>query len=333
MLEYQITTARHRTAWLEAGPKDGPLMVFVHGWPEFGLVWRAQVERFATSGFRCVAPDMRGYGGSSAPTAISAYALREVVADMLELHGALGGSPAIWIGHDWGSPVVWAMASHHRERCRAAVNLCVPYLARGFALPNLLPLVDRALYPEAVYPAGQWDYWLYYRERFGAAARASEADVERVVASFYRRASPIHIGKPALLAATRARGGLFSASPLRRTPIEDSSLPPSDFARFVETFSRTGFAGPNAWYMQDAANLAYAAEAAEFGRLDLPVLFLHGAWDTVCDTVRSRLAEPMREDCADLTETTIEAGHNLMLEQPDATNDAIEDWLGRKGLH
>ena len=55
-----VETARHRTAYLEAGPAEGPLMIFVHGWPGLGLIWRRQLEHFAAAGWRCVAPDMRG---------------------------------------------------------------------------------------------------------------------------------------------------------------------------------------------------------------------------------------------------------------------------------
>jgi pimeloyl-ACP methyl ester carboxylesterase len=93
-------------------------MIFVHDWPEIGLMWRAQVEAFAPEGWRCVAPDMRGYGGSSAPTASEAYILNEIVDDMVELHDHLGARPAIWVGHDLGSPVVGALAAHHAARSR-----------------------------------------------------------------------------------------------------------------------------------------------------------------------------------------------------------------------
>ena len=109
---------------------------------------------------------------------------------MLELHDALGTAPAVWVGHDWGSPVVWAMASHHAGRCLGAINLCVPYLARGFALATLLPLVDRALYPAETYPVGQWDYWLFYREHFGRAAGDFEAHIAGTIAALYRASSP-----------------------------------------------------------------------------------------------------------------------------------------------
>ena len=329
----EIRTARHRTAWIEAGPADGPLMLLLHGWPELGLVWRAQIEHFAAAGWRCVAPDLRGYGGSSVPDSTAAYAVRELVADMVELHEVLGGQPALWIGHDWGSAVAWAMASHHPARCRGVVSLCVPYLARGLALPTLVPLVDRALYPPDRYPVGQWDYWLFYREHFARAARDFEADVEATIAALFRAAPPAAAGTPAFSADLRAQGGWFGASGRApASPRDETVLGLADFEEMVAAFRSTGFSGADAWYMNDAANLAYAAEAPDFGRLTLPALFLHAERDVVCDTVHGRLAEPMREDCADLTEITIDAGHMLMLERPEAVNRAIAAWCaGRLG--
>jgi hypothetical protein len=60
-------------------------MIFLHGWRELGLIWRSQIRHFATKGWRCVAPDMCGYGRSSRPLSISAYCVRELVADMVKL--------------------------------------------------------------------------------------------------------------------------------------------------------------------------------------------------------------------------------------------------------
>ena len=273
---------------------------------------------------------MRGYGGSSVPTEIAAYAVRELVGDMVGLHEALGGAPAVWVGHDWGSPVAWAMASHHADRCHAVISLCVPYFAHGFALPNLVPLVDRTLYPADRYEVGQWDYWLFYREHFAQAARTFEADVAATLGLLYRTAPPHEPSTPAFTASIRAQGGWFGPADRASSLSRDAALlTDDDFTSLVEAFRSTGFSGPDAWYMNDAANLAYAADAPNFGRLTLPVLFLHAARDAVCETKRGRLAMPMREDCADLTEVTIEAGHALMLEQPDIVNAAIETWLAR----
>lgn len=104
LASHNFRSPRHTTHYCEVGPADGPLMIFLHGWPQIGLIWRAQIEAFASEGWRCVAPDMRGYGSSSAPTASNDYALEELVGDMVELHDHLGARPAIWVGHDWGSP-------------------------------------------------------------------------------------------------------------------------------------------------------------------------------------------------------------------------------------
>ena len=73
-----VETLRHRTAYIESGPATGPLMIFLHGFPELGIVWKAQMAHFAKAGWRCVAPDMRGYGGSSAPATVAAYTVREI---------------------------------------------------------------------------------------------------------------------------------------------------------------------------------------------------------------------------------------------------------------
>ena len=92
-----FSTARQTTHYIESGPVDGPVMIFLHGWPSIGLMWHAQMDAFAADGWHCVAPDLRGYGGSFAPAANDVYTIKEVVADMAELHDHLGGKPAIWV--------------------------------------------------------------------------------------------------------------------------------------------------------------------------------------------------------------------------------------------
>ena len=167
----EFRTARHTTSYLESGPADGPLLMFVHGWPALGLMWRHQLAHFAGLGYRCVAPDMRGYGASSVPPHREDYAVEEIEQDMVELLAGLGAERAIWVGHDWGSIIVWSIAGHHPELCRAVVSLCVPYFSEGFAPQTRIPLVDRTIYPEEKYPAGQWDYQLFYEDHFDAVAK------------------------------------------------------------------------------------------------------------------------------------------------------------------
>ncbi|MFD0492823.1 alpha/beta hydrolase [Streptomyces rhizosphaericus] len=113
-------------------------MIFLHGRPGIGLIWRAQMDPFAADGRHRVAPDLRGYGGSSPPAANDAYTIKEVVADMAKFHNHLGGKTAIWVGHDWGSITVGALAAHEPDRCRGVVLTSWAYFPDANSLPTLV---------------------------------------------------------------------------------------------------------------------------------------------------------------------------------------------------
>ena len=132
---------RHISFYLACGMPEATPIIFLHGWPELSVSWRHQLPAFGNLGFRALAPDMRGYGRSSIYTRHQDYALEQVVADMIELLDAIGVERAIWVGHDWGSPVVWSIAQHHPERCHGVVSLCVPYIPEGFAPRNYYSFV------------------------------------------------------------------------------------------------------------------------------------------------------------------------------------------------
>ena len=329
--EHVLKTDRHTTAYLACGSAGASLLIFVHGWPELAISWRHQLPVFAELGFRCIAPDMRGYGRSAVYPTHDAYALMHAAADMIDLLDALGGGKAVWVGHDWGSPVVWGIASHFPDRCHGVANLCVPYFAKSFGPGSVLSLINRDLYPEDEYPAGQWEYQAFYRENFARAQAVFEANVGNTVKALFRKGSASALGKPSRTALVRNDGGWFGgAEQAPEVPVDADVLTESDLAAYAAALTRNGFFGPNSWYMNHEANARWAALAVNGGRLDMPVLFLHGAYDTTCDTMNSRLAEPMRGDCADLTEVVIQSGHWMAQEQPVAVNAALARWLAVK---
>ena len=329
--EHIAKSSRHTTFYLSCGPASAPLIIFVHGWPELSLSWRHQLPCFASLGFRAIAPDMRGYGRSSIYGAHEDYRLEVIVEDMLELLGALGADKAVWVGHDWGSPVVWSLASHHPSHCYAVANLCVPYLPAGFSIDNLISLVDRAVYPASTYPAGQWDYQLFYEENFDKARAAFEADVSATIRALFRKANPDLKGQPARTAQVRRDGGWFGGSGKAPSlPRDDDVVSEQDLAVYVAALQRNGFFGPDSWYMNHARNAQYSKLAKAGGRLTLPVLFLHGRYDYICQTVDTRLAEPMRASCDDLTEAIVDSGHWMAQEKPAAVNSAIARWLATR---
>jgi len=333
LISHLFRTPRHTTHYLECGPADGSLMIFLHGWPELSLIWRAQMEVFAADGWRCIAPDMRGYGDSFKPAETTAYTNEQVVADMVELHDHLGGSPAIWIGHDWGSVIVGALVAHHPARSRGAVLVSVPYFPTANALPTLVPLVDRAIYSADEYPDGQWDYYRFYTTHFASAVADLDADKAASLASIYRRGNPASMGKVAANALVSRKGGRFGADN-RAPPTEpDPALwPDADFQALVQAFEAHGFRAPCSWYLNDDANVAYMQRAPNGGRIKQPVLFVNGDYDQMNSIEGNRLGNPMRAACADLTVTNLAGAHWLPVERKAELVQAIRDWLQSKSL-
>jgi pimeloyl-ACP methyl ester carboxylesterase len=329
ILENVAKSARHTTFFLSCGAADATPIVFLHGWPELAISWRAQLPAFAALGFRAVAPDMRGYGRSSVYPRHEDYALEEIVADMVQLLRALGVKKAIWVGHDWGSPVVWAIAQHHSDLCHGVANLCVPYQPEGFAVETVLPLADRTVYPADKFPAAQWDYQMFYRENFATAVAEFERDVGRTVRVLFRSGNPSGKGKPAPTAQVRANGSWFRGrTSAPDVPRDAALLSEEDERRYVAALERNGFFGPCSWYMNWKANLAYAGRAKAERRLRMPVLFLHADYDYICETLVSRLAEPMRAHCDNLTESMVASGHWMAQEKPVEVNAALAKWVG-----
>jgi pimeloyl-ACP methyl ester carboxylesterase len=331
VLEHVVKSPRHAKFFLSCGAAQATPIIFLHGWPELSISWREQLPVFAGLGFRAVAPDMRGYGRSSVYPRHDDYALEAIVADMIELIDGLGAEKAIWVGHDWGSPVVWSIAQHHPERCHGVANLCVPYQPEGFAVETTLPLADRNVYPADRFPAAQWDYQLFYRENFATARAGFESNVGATVRALFRSGNPSGKGKPAPTAFTRANGGWFrQGNTAPDVPRDTAVMSEEDERRYVAALERNGFFGPDSWYMNAKANLAYAERAKEGWRLTMPVLFLHAVHDYVCETIDSRLAEPMRASCENLTEATILSGHWMAQEKPIEVNAALAKWLGQQ---
>jgi pimeloyl-ACP methyl ester carboxylesterase len=328
----RLVTSRHQTAYWQAVPEGSSsyrgTIFLIHGWPERAISWRHQWPYLCALGYRVIAPDMRGYGDSSTYSEHKAFAVEQAVTDMIELQQHLGETRSLWVGHDWGSPVVWSLASHHPERCMAVANLCVPYLPGGFTLPQLVPLVDRVRYPLAEYPVGQWDYFLDHREHFERAVQVFEADIPATFKILFRRGKPFGNQQVARLSLTRSEGGWFGgAKQAPNIDIDSNVLDNECLQVYVDGILKNGFFGPNSWYLNDEANTAYAARAQHSRSINMPVLFLHARYDHTCETLQSNLCQPMRAACPHLVEAIIDSGHWMSQEKPSEVNQALAKWL------
>ncbi|MBD8531803.1 MULTISPECIES: alpha/beta fold hydrolase [unclassified Massilia] len=116
---------------------QGPAVVLLHGFPDTHVVWRKQVAPLVAAGYRVLAPDLRGYGGSDAPLAIDAYRLKHVCADVLAMLDALAIPRARIVGHDWGAVVGWLLCMRAPERIEQFAALSVGHPA-AFARAGIL---------------------------------------------------------------------------------------------------------------------------------------------------------------------------------------------------
>jgi epoxide hydrolase 4 len=158
-----------RLHYVEAG--EGPLVVLMHGFPEFWYSWRHQIPALAAAGFRVVAPDARGYNLSSKPAGVSSYAPRRLAGDVRDLIAERGASRAFLAGHDWGAAVAWIAAMAYPEAVERLAILNVPHPRRMLAgLRRPSRQLARSWYmfffqlpwlPERAVRAGDW--WSFRR--------------------------------------------------------------------------------------------------------------------------------------------------------------------------
>ncbi len=111
-----------------AGPVGAPLLVFLHGFPEAAFVWDGMLEHFA-SRYRCIAPNLRGYGLSSSPADAASYRVKHLVGDIRALIDQHGGRAAALIAHDWGGALAWGLAAQHPDSIKRLVIINSPHPA------------------------------------------------------------------------------------------------------------------------------------------------------------------------------------------------------------
>lgn len=127
MEHFHIPTNDIRLHVAQTGPESGPLLILLHGFPDFWYGWRRQIPVMAEAGFRVWAPDQRGYNRSEKPQGIAAYRIQELGADVLGLADAAGEETFFLVGHDWGAAVGWWLAEHRPDRVRRFVPINVPH--------------------------------------------------------------------------------------------------------------------------------------------------------------------------------------------------------------
>ena len=297
---------------LEAG--TGPLVLLIHGFPELGISWRAQVEALAAAGYHAVAPDMRGYGGTDKPAGAENYTALHLVGDMVDLVRALGATECVVVGHDWGAPIAWHCALTRPDLFRAVFALSVPLQPRR---PKGPPTAAMAALSKR---AGVGDLYI---ARFQPDDAHLEFDADPATA--LRKMFWSYDG--ATSDADQSTGFLPpGVSMLEQVP-DRATLPPwmspEHFADYVAAFTAGGFEGPVNWYR--AMDLNWSLTAFLQGRkIHPPALFIVGERDPVRHYSGAHEAG-MADWLTDLRDRTVipGAGHWIQQERPDAVNAAL----------
>jgi soluble epoxide hydrolase/lipid-phosphate phosphatase len=296
-------------------PKTTKTLLCVHGFPDLWYGWRFQIGPWTRSGYRVIAPDMLGYGGTDSPTEPSEYSTKRLSDDLSALLDLVGVSKAIIIGHDWGSFTVGRFALWHPERLLALIMLSVPYTPPS---PNYISV------QEVAQRAPNLGYQVYFSE--GQSTHEIESNLAVFLGLIFH---PPREGA-SFTGLGELREILLGNTTLN--PNQPSVLKKPELEYYHNQFGK-GMQGPLSYYRtakfrhdeEQAANLPSNL------RPDLPVLFLWGTEDptaTPTQIQRARKWIPRLQDIA-----LKGKGHWVMVEASDVVTESVLRWLDGLALN
>lgn len=318
----QLADVTHRLVPSPAGRMHlaelgtGPLVLLVHGFPESWYSWRRQLPVLAAAGYRAVAIDVRGYGRSSKPGDIRAYRMVDLVADNAAVVRALGGGPAVIVGHDWGAAIAANSTLLHPELFRAVGQLSVPYAPRGGPRPSEV----------FAGMGGEEEFYVSYFQRPGRAEAEIEPDVRGWLAGFFAALSADTMPAPGTPDPhfVGPAGTLRDRFPAGARP---AWLTEDDLDVYAGEFERTGLTGALNRYRnmdrdwEDLAGFdgAPVTQPSLFigGSLDTSTTWLADAIDAFPATLPGLVGAHILDGC----------GHWTQQERPAEVNRLLTDWL------
>ena len=306
------------------GPPDGPVVILTHGFPELAYSWRHQMPALAAAGYRVLAPDQRGYGGSSRPEPVEAYDIAALTGDLIALLDDAGAERAAFVGHDWGAVVAWSTPLLHPDRVAAVAGLSVPPVPRPLRPPTE---AFRRIF-------GDNFFYILYFQQPGVADAEMAADPGRALRRMLggMRAAPANSGNPTS-ADEAAALRMLAPGPqgfIERLPEPDRLpdwLSAAELDHYVEEFTRTGFTGALNWYRNFDRNWHIMGSPLS-ETIDVPALFVGGGCDPVLkftriDRAREVAIGPYREVMLD------GAGHWIQQECPEEINTELLGFLAQ----
>ncbi|KAK2419062.1 epoxide hydrolase A [Trifolium repens] len=277
----------------EKGNKQGPVVLFLHGFPELWYSWRHQIAALSSLGYRAVAPDLRGFGDTDAPSSVSSYTGFHIVGDIIALIDSLGVDQVFLVAHDWGAIIGWYLCMFRPERIKAYVCLSVPFLRRNPKIKTVDAM--RAAYGD--------DYYICRFQELGKM----EAEVAEVGTAYVLKnvLTTRQTGPPILPNGEYGTG--FNPDTPDTLP---SWFTEDDLAYFVSKFEKTGFTGGLNYYRN--LNINWELMTPWNGvKIKVPVKFITGELDMVYTSLNMEEyihGGGFKEDVPNLEEVIVQKG-------------------------
>ncbi|XP_043708880.1 epoxide hydrolase A-like [Telopea speciosissima] len=295
---------------------EGPVVLFLHGFPELWYSWRHQITSLASHGYRAVAPDLRGCGDTDSPPSSSSYTVFHIVGDLIALINLLDQDQVFVVGHDWGAYIAWCFCLFRPDRVKALVNLSVAFIPRN---PSGKPLdLMRAALGDDYYfcrfqkPGDMEEVFA----RFGSTGSA----LKRFITSL--KAGPLFLPK----------GKEFGDSPDHEISLP-SWLSEEDINYYASKFNIKGFTGGLNYYRSFDMNWELMAPWTGV-QVKVPVKFVVGELDIVYNTLNAKEyihGGGFKSDVPFLEDVVVMegVGHFINQERPDEINTHILDFIKR----
>ncbi|MGB3847423.1 MAG: alpha/beta fold hydrolase [Sphingopyxis sp.] len=296
----------------------GPLVLFVHGFPELRQSWNRLTTAVAAAGYTACAIDVRGYGDSDRPGAIEAYRMEAIVGDLVAVADALSpGAPVTLVGHDWGASIVWNSIMARPDRFGAVAALSIPWLGRAAAPFD-------AIFTRRFTDKGRFFYQAYFQQP-GVAEAELEADSALFLRAFYHCISGD--AAPGDWPNDKPHGAALLDG-LRFPDAVPGWLEPGYFDHAAATFARTGFAGALNRYRNHARDFDWAVAFDPVIRH--PALFIGGTSDPALILGTADPIPLMRAVVPDLEAHMLEGcGHWTQAERATEVEALLIPWLRR----